>query len=264
DLVATPIWLHLLYLLAYTISHLTYKNPYLQRPFLTGITVKPIGCSTPIAVYASYYWYGFTFGYYYAASALSHVYLENPSAIWKTIFSTQLHSNIHGDLGIINFDSSFSNPANFMVVRLALIFGVFTLNSYVASSLFFAFASFIGIWALYRVVVYLYPLQYKAVTIPILYLPSVFFWGSSMMKDSIVMGFLGLLTYAIYRLYFQRRTIFLSIALAILCVYVLFNVKQYVIIAYAPALILWVSLGPLNRLPTRERWIAAPFLGAIA
>lgn len=81
-----------------------------------------------------------------------------------------------------------------------------------------------------------------------------------MMKDSVVIGFLGLLTYGIYKVYFQRRNMVLGIILAIFSAYILFHVKQYVIIAYAPALIVWMSLGPVNRLPTRQRWVATPFL----
>src|SRR5690606_6954218 len=75
----------------------------------------------------------------------------------------------------------------------------------------------------------------------------------------IVIGFLGLLTYAIYWLFFQKKNIFLSFLLVVVSVYFLGNVKQYVIIAYIPALVVWLSLGPLNRLPSKERWIALPF-----
>src|SRR5690606_463270 len=89
-------------------------------------------------------------------------------------------------------------------------------------------------------------------------------WGSSLMKDSIVIGFVGLLTYAIYKVFFQQRNLFLGFIMAVFSVYILFNVKQYVIIAYAPALILWMSLVPLSRLPRRQRWMVMPFLLTIA
>jgi len=260
DLVATPIWLLILYLIAYAISHIKYRDHYLRKHFMWGLTVKFIGCFGFIAVYGFYYGYGDTFGYFRGATTIREALWAEPSMIWDILKSTNLTRMHQSALGLESLPSTFAKPANYMVVRFAVLFGFFTFNSYIATSLCFAFASFLGIWALYRVVIYLYPYQYKAVTIPILYIPSVFFWGSSIMKDSIVIGFLGLLTYAIYQLYFQRRRLFLSLVMILFSVYILSNVKQYVIIAYAPALILWMSLGPLNRLPKQQRWMVMPIL----
>lgn len=259
DLVATPVWLLLLYIIAYSIAQVKYKDPYLRKHFMMGLTVKFVGCLGFIVVYAFYYGYGDTFGYFRGASILRQALWEHPSMIWEVMSSTNLTEMHQSQLGLDTLPSAYTSPANYMVVRFAFLFGLFTFNSYISTSLFFAFASFLGIWTLYRVVIYFYPYQYKAVTIPILYIPSVFFWGSSMMKDSIVIGFLGLLTYGVYKVNFQRQKIIPGLILVLFSIYILFNVKQYVIIAYAPALILWMSLGPLNRLPRNQRWIVTPF-----
>lgn len=264
DLVATPIWLLLLYLVAYAIAVVKYKDPYLRKHFMWGLTVKFIGCFGFIAVYALYYGAGDTFNYYHNTSKLMSVILEYPPRLWTILTSSSLDSMHQTAIGLDSPLSMSGSNANHTVVRFALLFGIFTFNSYVASSLFFAFASFLGIWALYRVVSYIFPEHYKAVTIPILYFPSMFFWGSSMMKDSIVVWFLGLLTYAIYRLYFQRRQMILNMIIAAFSVYILVNVKQYVIIAYAPALILWMSLGPINKLSRAQRLVLTPLLLTMA
>ncbi|MBY5956604.1 hypothetical protein KUV50_00560 [Membranicola marinus] len=42
DLVMTPIWLVLLYLLAYTIAHLKYRDPYLAKHFMWGVKLHYI------------------------------------------------------------------------------------------------------------------------------------------------------------------------------------------------------------------------------
>lgn len=264
DLVMTPIWLLLLYLLGYAISHIKYRDHYLRKHFMWGLTMKFIGCLGFIAVYAFYYKGGDTFRYFTNASKLMEVILNDPSQIFSILTSTSLSLADQFKIGLETPLLLNDTAANYTVTRIAVFFGLFTFNSYLATSLLFAFASFIGIWSLYRVVVYLYPYQYKAVTIPILYIPSVFFWGSSMMKDSIVIGFLGLLTYGIYMLYFERKRILISLFMVIVSIYILSNVKQYVIIAYAPALIVWMSLGPLNRLPKKQRWMVTPFLMGIA
>ncbi len=264
DLVMTPIWLVLLYLLAYAIAHLKYRDHYLRKHFMWGLTVKFIGCFGFIAVYAIYYKGGDTFRYFINTSKLMEVVVSDPSQLFCILTSTNLSVADQLKIGLDTPLLLNDTTANYTVTRIAIFFGLFTLNSYIATSLCFAFASFLGVWALYRVVVYLYPYQYKAVTIPILYIPSVFFWGSSMMKDSIVIGFLGLLTYGIYKVYFQKNNILISLFMVVVSVYILSNVKQYVIMAYAPALIVWMSLGPLNRLPKQQRWIVTPILMGLA
>jgi len=183
DLVATPIWLVLFYLIAYTISFTIYKDPELRRHFMLGVTVKFIGCVGFIAVYGFYYGNVDTFRYFYNSRKIYQFLLTDPSHLWTIISSTNLTFVDQVNLGMDSVLRLNDTSSNYTVVRFALIFGILTFNSYVASSLFFAFGSFIGIWALYRVVASIFPLHYKAVTIPILYLPSVFFWGSSMMKD---------------------------------------------------------------------------------
>lgn len=260
DLVMTPIWLLILYLLAYAISHIKYKDPYLRKHFMWGLTVKFIGCFGFIAVYAFYYGYGDTFGYFENVTKLREVIHQNPVRIFHLLFSENLTVQEQISVGISAPDHVMSNAANYMVIRIALFIGFFTFGSYISTSLIFAFGSFLGIWGLYRIVSYLYPKLYRSVTFPILYIPSVFFWGSSLMKDSIVIGFLGIMTYTIYQLFFRHKKVLLSFIMLVISIYVLANVKQYVIVAYAPALILWMSLGPLKKLPQRQKWIAAPFL----
>lgn len=264
DLVATPVCLLLLYLIGYTISHTKYKETFLRQQFMLGLTVKFIGCFGFIAVYALYYGYGDTFGYFENVTKLREVLIHSPSKIFKILFSQNLSIKEQISMGVMVPDHVMVNGANYMVIRTALFFGLFTFNSYIGISLMFAFFSFIGIWGLYRVVAHIYPNHYKAVTIPILYIPSVFFWGSSLMKDSIVIGFVGLLTYSIYMLFFKKKMILLSTIMMLISIFILSNVKQYVIVAYVPALILWMSLGPLNKLPLKQRWVAAPFLLILA
>src|SRR5690606_37665860 len=132
DLVMTPIWLLLLYLLAYSISHTRYRNTYLRRHFMLGFTAKIVGCFGFIAVYALYYGYGDTFGYFEAATELRRILIQDPGRIISTISATALDSSSHGNMGIRFFDSSYINPSNYTVVRFTLLFGILTYNSYLA------------------------------------------------------------------------------------------------------------------------------------
>lgn len=258
DLIMGPLYLILLYGLAYTIMNKKYKDPSLRKHFMWGFTVKIIGCLGFVAVYAFYYKGGDTFAYFRDTIKIFSILGDDPWKLDTILFSKELDHLTQIYLDPYTYFHRSDGNATYLVIRFAVFFGLFTFNSYLATSFCFAFVSFLGVWCLYRTVSYIFPKYYTYVAIPVLYFPSVFFWGSSIMKDSIVIGFIGFMTYALYQLFFTQKKIVLNILLLAICLYVLSNVKQYVIITYFPALILWLSLGPISRMKFKYKMVMAP------
>src|SRR5207253_7339602 len=93
----------------------------------------------------------------------------------------------------------YSSPTEFFIVKIAGFIGIFSFQTYTVIALFFAFLSFTGLWAMYVTLLKLYPALYKQFFVAIFLLPSVVFWGSGLMKDSITIGALGWLFYGFYQ-----------------------------------------------------------------
>ena len=105
-------------------------------------------------------------------------------------FENELEKNLYA------FTKETGNPAwhiwrdpnSFAVSRYSAIFCLLGAKSFLITSLLIASFSYIGIWKLYRLFTMNYPDTKKALAICILFMPSLIFWGSGIMKDSYVLG----------------------------------------------------------------------------
>jgi hypothetical protein len=125
-------------------------------------------------------------------------------------------------------------------------------------ALCFAFFSFTGIWAMYRTFVNIYPKLHKELAIAFLFIPSTFVWGSAVFKDTICMFGLGWLTYTTFRLFVNRDFSIRNILMLVFSFYLLGKVKLYILMAFLPALALWLLLTYSHKIQsTAMRWLVS-------
>src|SRR5690606_30473179 len=102
----------------------------------------------------------------------------------------------------------YRDPNSYFVVRLAALFDLFTFHTYSATALLFSVFSFSGAWALYQGLCRKYPFANRQLAVAVLFVPSVVFWGSGILKDTITLGALGWLTWALLHLIeFSRKNL---------------------------------------------------------
>lgn len=260
DLLLTPVYLAVLYLVAYGIrGRLT--NIYTRRYFIPALTVKFIGAISLGLVYAYYYKGGDTFNYFYHASLIQQAFADSFQVGIKLIVT----SGGTYDPQTIKYTSPMfwyqAGSAEYLISRFTALLGLLCFNTYTVISLFFAFISFTGIWALYVTFIKIRPQLYKEFATAVLFVPSVFFWGSGLMKDSLCLGALGWLFYAFYKGTIQKRNI-LSCAIIGLCAaYALVLIKIYILLCFLPPALLWVFNENSARIKnTLVRILAKPIL----
>ncbi len=148
----------------------------------------------------------------------------------------QWESNLHNDAHtIIRFNA---------VMRL-LSFGEFHVHTVAA-----AFLSFTGMLALYRTFVALLPGRERALAITVFLLPSVLFWASGVLKESLLFFGLGILLWQFRKLVQGevQRPYGGLLLMAGACV-LLFHLKFYVIASLLPALGMLVLARSAPRVP---------------
>jgi hypothetical protein len=107
-------------------------------------------------------------------------------------------------------------------------------------SLLLGTIAFTGIWALFRTFATKYPNYTKQIAISVLFIPSTIMWGSGIFKDTVCMFGLGWLTYGAFRLLINRDFSFSTILLTIVSFYFIAAIKVYILLAFMPALLLWI------------------------
>jgi hypothetical protein len=238
DLLLTPFYLAIIYALAYRFRK-TNTDKVTRRYYIPALTVKLIGAVALGLIYQFYYKGGDTYNYFHDSEILWKLTLENPSAGLKLFLSSGkvFLSDTFAYTSRMYF---YQDKASYTVVRLSAFLGLITFHTYTLNALFFACISFSGIWALYRAFYNIYPKLHKELAIAIFYLPSVFFWGSGLMKDTLCMGALGWLFYGFYFGTIKKTKITKSIFIILGSMLVLIQVKVYILLAFLPPAIFWI------------------------
>lgn len=260
DLLLTPVYLAVLYLVAYGIrGRLT--NVYTRRYFIPALTVKFIGAISLGLVYAYYYKGGDTFNYFYHASLIQQAFADSFQAGIKLIVTS---GGTYDPQTTKYTDPMFwyqVGSAEYLISRFTALLGLLCFNTYTVISLFFAFISFTGIWALYVTFIKIRPQLYKEFATAVLFVPSVFFWGSGLMKDSLCLGALGWLFYAFYKGTIQKRNILSCAIIGFCAAYALVLIKIYILLCFLPPALLWVFNENSARIKnTLIRILAKPIL----
>jgi hypothetical protein len=130
-------------------------------------------------------------------------------------------------------------PRSFSVPKFALPFAMIFSRSFLCVSFCIAFFSFLGSWRIFKMFTEMYPHLHKKLSYGILFLPSVLFWGVSLLKDSFCMAALGFFVYAAYSILIKRRQVLISLVILYIAGYVLLNLKPYILICISAVFLLW-------------------------
>jgi hypothetical protein len=246
DFIVTPIYFVLFLVLAYLIRpYLTDDNT--RKYFYPALLVKFLGAIGLGLIYQFYYDGGDTFNFHTRGSRIIWAaFFESPTAALSMILSNGAHAP-----EFFNYSSKiyfFTDSTSFFVIRVAAIIDLLTYSTYTATTLFFAFYSFIGGWLLFLTFYKRYAHIHFWIAMGCLFIPSVFFWGSGILKDSLVMGGLGFIAWTLDGLFIEKRVSVLKIVFLLLAIWSVFSLKKFILQAYLPAAIIWIYLANLNQI----------------
>jgi hypothetical protein len=238
DFLVTPIILLLIYVIAYVVR--PYVTDGLTRKyFIPALTVRLAGALLLGILYQFYYSGGDTFNYHtHGSRIIWEAFLNNPSDGLALIFSSAEDNYI-----AYRYSSHilfWGDPSSYFIVRLAALFDLITFSTYSATAALFAVISFVGMWLFFNVFVRSFPHLQRWIAFSILFIPSVIFWGSGILKDSVVLACIGILTYAVKKLFIDRQIKVLNVVFLLISVTVIFEVKIYVLLCFLPAMLLWI------------------------
>lgn len=235
-----------------------------RRYFLPALTVKIIGAITLGFIYQFYYNGGDTFNYHtHGSRHIWEAFIDSPPTAVKLFFADPEDvQGIHKYTKRIIF---FGDPSSYAIVRTAFLFDVLTFSTYSATACLFAVFSFIGMWMFFVIFYEQYPHLNLGLAIAAFFVPSVFFWGSGVLKDTITLACLGIAVNKTYRIFIQRRFLLGHILMLALALYGLYSIKVYIFLTFLPAAILWVFLSNIYRIKNFvARLMAFPVMVGVA
>lgn len=266
DVVIALVVLLVIMVIGFFRSNTGIKQQPLYRYFMLGLLVKILGSIAFAVYYANYLDGGDTIAYWYGAEALKNLFYQNPQLYFQEMFgetSWVNYFNHYNEYTGWPPSSIYRSARHFNTCRIASIFALIIPNSFLGLTLAMGFISYYATFKLYLTFVRNFPQIEKQLRVGILYVPSVVFWCSGIMKDTIVL--IGV-CYIVHetdkflnvsnkknRVLFFIRLLFWG--------WLIFLVKPYVVIAMAPAWLAWINYKTIKRIKSPVlKYYLLPFL----
>ena len=245
DLLLTPFYLMVVFAIASYYKQLNQavqKKKY-YRYFLPALACKIIGGISLCLIYTYYYTEGGDVtNYYYTSCTFSNVLLEGDFSKFFKLFSLSATPEISDIITSGKYGSVFFNLGDtyaFFTVSLTVPFCLLGCKSFIVTTVLLTSFSFIGLWKLYEVFVAHFPALSKEFAIAIFFVPSVFFWGSGILKDTYALSAIGFYTFGFYHFLILKQRKFKYLVLLILSSTFILLIKPYIFFALAPGSLIW-------------------------
>jgi hypothetical protein len=240
--------LAIIYIIAIVIiaDYVRKKNSHnsIYRYYLRGLTFKMFSGILFACIYIFYYKGGDTIMYYESAWAMVNLLLQKPYEFFHILFGEATTDKVY------YFDAStgyplrymYKDPQTFGVVRFLSPVLFLSCKSYIVATVMFSWLSYFGIWKLFMMYSEKYPLLTKQLAWGILFIPSVLFWGSGILKDTITLSAACWYVYSLHNFFLKRISLWRNAILIFLSAFVIVIIKPYIFIALLPASLLWILL----------------------
>ncbi len=231
--------------------------------FNLGLLAKIGGGLGFALIYIHYYGGGDTFSYYETTLAFSNLLSEDPGTFLEVYFggaTQEMKSKFTADTGV-PLGYIFLNGNNLMVSKLTLPFLLLGLNSYILTTILVSVFTFLGLWRIYKMFVHYFPQLKRNLAITVLFLPSVAFWGSSILKDSFTLAAVCYFISSTDRLINHRSGRVLNLIIFLLSAYFILNIKPYIFIILVPGTLVWFSYKRLQKIRNSLlRYLVVPII----
>lgn len=221
------------------------------------------------AIYIYVYGGGDTTAYFQGAETLKNLCFENPSAYLKELFSTPIKNHIPSYFNHITGRPPiwiYSEPNSWFICKIGSVFSFLSFKSYVVVNLWFTIISTIISWQFFTFLSRNTNFKQLYLAIAILFVPTVGFWCSGIMKDTVVLIAIQLFLIAFFTIVYFKFKISQLIIL-IIAIYVLLATRSFILIAlFIPIVILLTfklnsKSSFLIKIVTRSAGITISILG---
>lgn len=267
DFVLVPVFL----LAALIISRRIMSDNIDKRPeyqyYVSGLMAKIFGGIALGLVYIFYYNGGDTITFWTDSVVLSSLMFHDFSCWIKIVLGD------NDKLWFWCFDPYQTgipyyylyDARSYAVARYLNIISLIGGYAYFPLAVLTAWFSYTGVWRLYEMLVEEYPELRKSLAYAVLFVPSVLFWGSGVMKDTITFSAACWFTYAAYKIVLKGSRVGGMIFSLFLAAYVMISIRPYIFVALMPGVVIWTLFNRMKRIDSVVvKLLIGPIVGLVA
>lgn len=137
--------------------------------------------------------------------------------------------------------------SNYMVVKISILLCFVSFSCFLIVNLLIGFFAFLCSWQLYLFFLDQYPKLHKEFAFATMGIPTVLFWSAGISKDTICVSLLALLTKSLYDIFIKRRKLIANWLIVVITLYIIYQVKSYIVISYMPFFMLFLILARIKQ-----------------
>ena len=203
-----------------------------------------------------YYLYkgGDTYGYFSSAMSMANLFYKDPGAYFYVL----THNHTAEAASYFDFFTGYpwgylaQDERTYLVIKLISPLAIITKNSFLISNVILAVITYRGSWKLFQLFYrYYHQIQFQ-IALAILFMPSVLFYGSGILKDSFTFMSSALLTYYFHQLFVVRENKFKNYFYIILHTLIIIGIKPYILMLLLPGLLIWIVFLRINKISNKS------------
>ncbi|MBK6830981.1 MAG: hypothetical protein IPG92_09715 [Flavobacteriales bacterium] len=244
------VYLIVLYTMFARQKNMNIKKHPEYRFYLWGLISKIVGGVAFSLIYFYYYEGGDTIAYFYSAVSMSRLAETDPNSYFTVLFGANDLANLSLFNETIGYPYSYVyfDTRSFFLIRLISPLVMLTFHSYLITTVVLASISYVGVWRCYRTFVNYFPSLTNKLAIAFLFMPSVVFWGSAIMKDTMTLSAACWWLHCWDELVFKRRRMTFNIAGLAVSMFLLIMMKPYIFMALFPVSLFWLLYFRVSRI----------------
>lgn len=229
-------------LISFGVREFQKADATIKKYFIPGLFFKLI-CGIGVGVLYSYYYEsGDTFVFFEDGKKIADLAFTDTRKFFQFLWNGDENFTIWSQLKL-------TQPRALFFSKLTAIGYLISFGNYWMVSMLFSLVSFLSVWKLVEKIVEFFPATKQAAVIAFLFFPSVVFWSSGLMKESIAMAGLFAVAYVFLKYWVQNKINIFDVVVLIIGFWLLWNLKYY----YAGILLISVGAMLIARLVLKKR-----------
>jgi hypothetical protein len=264
DLLIAPLYIMLiLFITSYT-QHKKIGSNSAYKYYTWGMVAKMFCAVAICLIYTLYYSSGDSTGYYEQGMVIRNLFYKNPGQFFEILFNGSTKENysyLDDSTGYVASHTWANDYSAMYISRLVTPLCFIGFNSFITVTILLAWICYSGVWRLYLLFCEQFPLIKKQLAISILFIPSVVFWGSGLLKDTVTLSSIGWYSYCFYHLLVKKEIKIKHIAGVLLSAYLLIVLKPYILFALLPGSLIWLSYERVAKMTNRVlKFLVTPII----
>lgn len=243
-------WVFILLAISFFIANSNKEHSY-YKYYLRNVSFKMVFALVFAVTYTFVLGGGDTLAYWDGAVKLTNLFWEDPAGYFNELWSTPSSNTINDNFtGATGFPPGwiYREPESFFVSKLLSVINFVTFDSFLAMTFICSFIASQASWRFFQLIRKYNFTSEKWMVIAALFIPTVSFWCAGVSKDTVILASLFFLLYHIFALIDEERVFNLRNLLFILIhAIILYNTRQFMLIAIIPPLLLGFGTGFIRR-----------------